>query len=159
MSAAANSAAPEPLELEIYSLSFRLRAPRDEHERLQRAAHHVDSVMRELVAGQPSADTTRLAIQAAFLIASDYFRNMDENFAGGTDSNKAMHRVDDILRGLDIALSGMNSALRAAAPQTSAPVASPPPALLEPEPEPEPEAAPEPEPQYAEEPQEKARDE
>ncbi len=109
-----NSGPPQPLELDIFSLPFRLRAPVDEHARLERAAKHVDMVMRELVAGQPSADTTRLAIQAAFLVATEYFRNMDEAFAGGSEqANPVGRRMDDVLLALDQALSGIKTVLPA----------------------------------------------
>lgn len=106
-----NNSAPQPLELKIYSLPFRLRAPEEEHERLERAARHVDTTMRELVAANPSADTTRLAIQAAFLIATDLFRSLDEGFAGGTPPAQFARRVEEMLTGLDKALAEMKSVL------------------------------------------------
>lgn len=109
---ASRNVEPQPLELEIFNLMFRLRAPKEEHERLMRAGKHVDTVMRELVASQPSADTTRLAIQAAFLIASDYFRTLDESVAGPGKAGEVGSRINDILKGLDIALAEMKSALR-----------------------------------------------
>ncbi len=117
MTSAAESSAPEPLELDIFNLSFRLRAPRDEHERIKRAARHVDTVMRDLVSSQPSADTTRLAIQAAFVIATEYSRSLDESIAGDGNANQVAQRVDDILRGLDMALADMKSVMTPLQPE------------------------------------------
>lgn len=93
-----------PLELEIYGLPFRVRAPWEEHERLQRAARHVDNVMRQIVVSQITPDTARLAIQAALRISHDYMRMADDiaNETGATDENK--RRVDDLLERLENSL-------------------------------------------------------
>src|SRR5205814_1789493 len=94
----------QPLELDIYGQSFRLRAPWDEHDRLQRAARHVDNVMRQIVVAQITPDTSRLAIQAALRISYDYLRLMDDiaHETGATDENK--RRVDDLLQRLEESL-------------------------------------------------------
>lgn len=96
-----------PLEVEIYGLPFRLRAPIEEHDRLRRAARHVDNVMREVVVSQVTPDTARLAMQAAFLITVDYLKLMDDiaNRNGATDENK--RRVDDLLHRLEESLKSL----------------------------------------------------
>jgi cell division protein ZapA (FtsZ GTPase activity inhibitor) len=102
---------PEPealrLEVEVYGLTFRLRAPLEDHDRLRRSARHVDNVMRELVVSQTTPDTTRLAIQAAFMITLDYIKLMDDiaNETGATDENKK--RVDQLLERLEESLKSL----------------------------------------------------
>lgn len=98
---------PLRLELEIHGHTFRLRAAAEEHERLQRAARHVDGVLDELTASQPTSDTTRLGIQAAFLIALDYIKLMDDADArnGITDATKK--RVDEMVQRLEESLKSL----------------------------------------------------
>lgn len=96
-----------PLEVDIYGLPFKLRAPVEEHDRLRRAARHVDNVMREVMVSYVTPDTARLAIQAAFLITVDYMKLMDDiaNRNGATDENK--RRVDDLLQRLEESLKSL----------------------------------------------------
>ena len=56
---------PAKLEFTIYNLPFRLRAPVEEHDRLRRAAKHVDELMKQLSESQVTPDTAKLALQAA----------------------------------------------------------------------------------------------
>jgi cell division protein ZapA (FtsZ GTPase activity inhibitor) len=96
-----------PLEVDIYGLPFKLRAPIEEHDRLRRAARHVDNVMREVMVSHVTPDTARLAMQAAFLITVDYMKLMDDiaNRNGATDDNK--RRVDDLLQRLEESLKSL----------------------------------------------------
>jgi cell division protein ZapA (FtsZ GTPase activity inhibitor) len=96
----------EPLELDIFGLPFRLRAPLDEHDRLKRAAIHVDNVLKELASNQKTPDTGRLAIQAAMMITLDYIALMDDITSNGT-SDRVRQRVDDLLRRLDESLNSL----------------------------------------------------
>ena len=98
---------PAKLELEIYGLTFRLRAPAEDHDRLKRAARHVDNVMRELTVSQTTPDTSRLAIQAAFMITLDYIKLMDDiaHESGATDENR--RRVDQLLQRLEDSLKSL----------------------------------------------------
>lgn len=93
------------IELDIFNLPFRLRAPADEHDRLRRAARHVNDVMRELVVNRQSPDSTRLAIQAAFLIAHDYIKLMEDTSRVDGVNDETRRRVDELLRRLDESLS------------------------------------------------------
>jgi cell division protein ZapA (FtsZ GTPase activity inhibitor) len=93
-----------PVELDIYGHSFRLRAPTDEHDRIKRAARHVDNVLRELVVSQTTPDTGRLAIQAAFLITLDYLKLMDDIHQESGITDEVKRRVDDLTRRLDESL-------------------------------------------------------
>ena len=95
------------IELDIFNLPFRLRAPADEHDRLRRAARHVNDVMRELVVSQSTPDTVRLAIQAAFLITHEYVKLMDDHARqiGLTDDRQ--RRVEDLIARLDESLRSL----------------------------------------------------
>lgn len=92
------------LELDIYGHTFRLRAPAEDHDRLKRAARRVDEVLREISVSQVTPDTTRLGIQAAFLISLDYVKLVDDidNRNGATDENRK--KVDDLLQRLEESL-------------------------------------------------------
>ena len=98
---------PLRLELDIYGHVFRLRAPLEEQDRLKRAARHVDNVLREISVSQATPDSTRLGIQAAFLIALDYIKLMDDiaNRNGTTDETRK--RVDDLLQRLEESLRAL----------------------------------------------------
>lgn len=103
MTTNADSEVPR-IEVEIYNMVFRLRAPVEEHDRLKRAARHVDNVLRELVVSQTSPDTTRLAIQAAFLISHDYLKIAEDITGREGVATKSVERMDDLLRRLDESL-------------------------------------------------------
>ncbi len=95
------------VELDIFGMVFRLRAPSEEHDRLKRAARHVDNVMRELVVNMTTPDTTRLAIQAAFLITMDYVKLMDDIATDSGVTNEVRRRVDDLTQRLDESLRSL----------------------------------------------------
>jgi len=92
------------LEVEIFGLTFRMRAPEEEHDRLKRAARHVDNVLRELGQSQSTPDTARQAIQAAFLITHDYIKLMDDLAQQTGLTDERQKRVDDMLAKLDESL-------------------------------------------------------
>ena len=91
----------QKLELEIYNLSFRLRAPAEEHERLQRAARHVDALMRQLSENQTTPDTSKLAMQAALLTTAEYYRMMDDHSIAHGITDDVKQRVDTLIEQLD----------------------------------------------------------
>ncbi len=95
------------LDLEIYGQAFRVRAPEEDHERLQDAARHVTQVMRKLENTQTSPDTARLAMQAALLISADYHKLKDEfdDKTGATAENK--RRVDMLIERLEESLKSL----------------------------------------------------
>ncbi|MBX7246088.1 MAG: cell division protein ZapA [Candidatus Sumerlaeaceae bacterium] len=95
----------ERLELEIYGLVFRLRAPVEEHDRLKRAGRQVDNAIRELAVSQKTPDSTRLAIQAAFLISHDFIKLMDDFAAKNGVTDETRRRVDDLLQRIDDSIS------------------------------------------------------
>ena len=95
------------LEVEIFNLTFRLKAPPDEHERLRRAARHVDTVMRELMVSQTSPDTARLAIQSALLISRDYLKLMDDIATADGVTSESRRRVDELVQRLDESLRSL----------------------------------------------------
>lgn len=95
------------VELEIYGITFRLRAPGEDHDRIRRAARHVDNQMRELVVSHATPDTARLAIQAALLIAMDFYKLMEDEASLHGARNENQQRVDDLLQRLDDSLRAL----------------------------------------------------
>ncbi len=89
------------LEFTIYNMPFRLRAPVEEHERLKRAARHVDEMMRELSASQITPDTGKLALQAALLSTVEYYKVIDDANAAVGLTEDVKRRVDDLIEQLD----------------------------------------------------------
>lgn len=98
---------PAKLEFTIYNLPFRLRAPVEDHERLVRAARHVDDLMRRLSESQVTPDTGKLALQAALLSTVEYFKIIDDaqSVVGLTEDVK--RRVDYLIEALDQELADM----------------------------------------------------
>ncbi len=92
---------PSKLEFEIFNMPFRLRARMDEHERLRRAARHVDNLVRNLSSSQVTPDTTRLALQAALLITVEHFKMIDDVTTAHGLTDDVRRRVDDIIERLD----------------------------------------------------------
>lgn len=102
MSDEANSnGAADKLEFEIYNMPFRLRAPENEHERLKRAARHVDGLMRDLSGKTITPDTGKLAMQAALLVTVEYYKMIDDASAVHGLTDDVRRRVDDIIDRLD----------------------------------------------------------
>src|SRR4051794_40407839 len=101
MSSEGNNHVPMKLEFEIYNLPFRLRAAEDEHERLKRAAKHVDSMMRELSSQQTTPDTAKLAIQTALLITVEYYKMIDDASAVHGLTDDVRKRVEGLIERLD----------------------------------------------------------
>jgi len=95
------------LEFTIYNLPFRLRAPVEEHERLKRAARHVDELMRQLSESQVTPDTGKLALQAALLSTVEYFKIIDDaaSVVGLTEDVK--RRVDFLIDTLEQELADL----------------------------------------------------
>jgi cell division protein ZapA (FtsZ GTPase activity inhibitor) len=98
---------PTRLELDIYGLPFRLRAPIEEHDRLRRAARHVDNVMREQSVNMTTNDTARLAMQTAFLVALDYMKLMDDIAGENGVTDQVRRRVDELMQRLDESLKSL----------------------------------------------------
>jgi cell division protein ZapA (FtsZ GTPase activity inhibitor) len=96
---------PTKLEFEIYNLPFRLRAPKEEHERLRRAAKHVDSMMRELSGSQVTPDTSKLAMQAAVLITAEYYKKIDDIAAENGLTDDVRERLNRLIQLVDEELS------------------------------------------------------
>jgi cell division protein ZapA (FtsZ GTPase activity inhibitor) len=98
---------PAKLEFTIYNLPFRLRAPVEEHERLRRAARHVDELMRQLSETQVTPDTGKLALQAALLSTVEYFKIIDDaaSVVGLTEDVK--RRVDYLIETLEQELADL----------------------------------------------------
>ena len=135
LDAAPETAPAVPLELEIYNIPLRLRAPEPEHDRLRRAARHVDSVMRDQLAVLPLADPARLAVQAAFIVATEYFRSLDQHLEAeaargpATDPTRSAtaavtRRLDTLVEGLDQSLAELETAARPARMLTADEIAS-----------------------------------
>jgi cell division protein ZapA (FtsZ GTPase activity inhibitor) len=95
------------IELEVYGLTFRLRAPAEDHDRIRRAARHVENVMRELVVSQTSPDTSRLALQAALIISMDYFKAVEEEVNRNGATNESNRRVDELLQRIEDSLRAL----------------------------------------------------
>lgn len=95
------------LEFTIYNLPFRLRAPVEEHDRLRRAARHVDDLMQQLSETQIQPDTGKLALQAALLSTVEYFKVIDDaaSAVGLTDDVK--RRVDTLIEQLEHELADL----------------------------------------------------
>ena len=98
---------PTRLELTVFNMTFRLRAPTEEHERLMRAARHVDSVMNDLAQNMATPDTTRLAIQSAFVITLDYMKLMDDISTDNGMTNELRRRVEELNQRVDESLKGL----------------------------------------------------
>lgn len=92
------------VEVEIQGHVFRLRAPVQEHDRLKRAARHVENVLRDLEKSNTATDSARLGIQAAFLIALDFYKYMEDQEALAGVTEKSSKKFDDLLRQLDESL-------------------------------------------------------
>ena len=95
---------PTRLELTVYGMVFRMRAPEVEHERLTRAAQHVDSVMTELAQNMTTPDTARLAVQSAFVITMEHMKLMDDIAMENGMTNEVRRRVEDLNRRLEESL-------------------------------------------------------
>lgn len=95
------------LDLDIYGIEFRLRAPVDEHERLRHAARHVENVMRGLENSQNVSDTARLAIQTAFMITLDYYKLVDDVANRNGSADESIRRVDVLLQRLEESLKSL----------------------------------------------------
>lgn len=98
-----NSSASK-LEFTIYNLPFRLRAPVEEHERLRRAARHVDEMIRELGATQTTPDSAKLALQVALLSTVEYYKVVD-------DASSAVGMTEDVKRRVDQLIVQLESEL------------------------------------------------
>jgi len=96
---------PMKIEFEIFNMPFRLRAPADEHDRLRRAARHVDNLLRDLNANQVTPDTARLAVQAALLITVEHFKMIDDVTTAHGVTDDVRRRVDDLIERLDMQLA------------------------------------------------------
>lgn len=92
------------LEFTIYNLPFRLRAPLEDHDRLRRAARHVDELMRQLSESQVTPDTGKLALQAALLSTVEYFKVID-------DTATAMGLTEDVKRRVDFIIDTLEQEL------------------------------------------------
>lgn len=101
-----NSSASK-LEFTIYNLPFRLRAPVQEHDRLRRAARHVNELMQELSASQTTPDTSKLALQAALLSTVEYFKVIDDAASAVGLTEDVKRRVDMLIDQLEQELSDM----------------------------------------------------
>jgi cell division protein ZapA (FtsZ GTPase activity inhibitor) len=99
---------PAKLEFEIFNLPFRLRAPEDEHERLKRAARHVDNLMRELSNSQVTPDTGKLAMQAALLATVEYYKLIDDAAAAIGMTEDVRRRVENLIEQLDSELEALS---------------------------------------------------
>lgn len=98
------NASAAKLEFTIYNLPFRLRAPLEEHDRLRRAARHVDDMMRELSASQTTPDSAKLALQAALLSTVEYYKVID-------DAAHAVGMTEDVKRRVDSLIEQLESEL------------------------------------------------
>lgn len=101
-----NSSAAK-LEFTIYNLPFRLRAPVEEHERLRRAAKHVDELMRHLSETQVTPDTGKLALQAALLSTVEYYKVIDDAAIAVGMTEDVKRRVDDLIDQLENELADL----------------------------------------------------
>src|SRR6478672_8915673 len=101
MSDDVNNGTPVQLQFEIYNLPFRLRAPQNEHERLKRAARHVDTLMRDLGGKTITPDTGKLAMQAALLVTVEYYKMIDDATAVHGLTDDVRKRVDNLIERLD----------------------------------------------------------
>lgn len=95
---------PSKLEFTIYNMPFRLRAPEEEHERLRRAARHVDDLMAQLSSTQVTPDTGKLALQAALLSTVEYFKLID-------DAQSAVGLTEDVKRRVDYLIDALEQEL------------------------------------------------
>jgi cell division protein ZapA len=96
---------PTKLEFEIFNLPFKLRAPDDEHERLRRAARHVDTVMRDLSNSQNTPDTAKIAMQTALLITVEYYKMIDDITTAHGLTDDVRQRVERLIQKLEKQLS------------------------------------------------------
>ena len=96
---------PSKLEFDIYNLPFKLRAPEDEHDRLKRAARHVDTVMKGLAESQTTPDTAKLAMQAALLVTVEYYKIIDDIATAHGLTDDVKRRVEQLIEKLEKQLS------------------------------------------------------
>ncbi len=89
------------LELEIYGQRFHVRAPANEAERLKVAAKYVDETIREVLAMGTTRDTGRLAIQAALMIAVEFYKLKDDIHAEMGLTEEVKRRVNELIARLD----------------------------------------------------------
>jgi cell division protein ZapA (FtsZ GTPase activity inhibitor) len=101
-----NSSAAK-LEFTIYNLPFRLRAPVEDHERLKRAAKHVDELMRHLSETQVTPDTGKLALQAALLSTVEYYKIIDDAAIAVGMTEDVKRRVDNLIAQLENELADL----------------------------------------------------
>lgn len=99
-----NEQDPTRLELTVFNMTFRLRAPTEEHERLARAARHVDAVMNDLAQNMTTPDTARLAVQSAFVITLEYMKLMDDIAKDNGMTNEVSRRLTELDKRLDDSL-------------------------------------------------------
>lgn len=101
-----NSSATK-LEFTIYNMPFRLRAPVEEHERLKRAARHVDELMQQLSSSQVTPDTGKLALQAALLSTVEYYKIIDDAASAVGLTEDVKRRVDTLIEQLEQELADL----------------------------------------------------
>src|SRR5690606_10994468 len=101
-----NSSAAK-LEFTIYNLPFRLREPVEDHERLKRAAKHVDELMRHLSETQVTPDTGKLALQAALLSTVEYYKIIDDAAIAVGMTEDVKRRVDNLIAQLENELADL----------------------------------------------------
>lgn len=101
-----NSSATK-LEFTIYNMPFRLRAPVEEHERLKRAARHVDELMQQLSSSQVTPDTGKLALQAALLSTVEYYKVIDDAASAVGLTEDVKRRVDTLIEQLEQELADL----------------------------------------------------
>lgn len=99
--------APAKLEFTICNMPFRLRAPLEEHDRLRRAARHVDELMKQLSESQITPDTAKVALQAALLSTVEYFKVIDDAQLVVGISEDVKRRVDFLIDTLERELSDL----------------------------------------------------
>jgi cell division protein ZapA (FtsZ GTPase activity inhibitor) len=96
---------PVAIEIQIYGQTFKLRAPAHEHDRIRKAAKIVDDTMRDVKSAQTTIDSSRLAIQSAFLIALDLLTLKDDIHAEAGLTEEVKRRVDNLTKKIEEFLS------------------------------------------------------
>ena len=76
----------------------------EEHERLRRAARHVDELMHQLSESQVTPDTGKLALQAALLSTVEYFKIID-------DAASVVGLTEDVKRSVDYLIETLEQEL------------------------------------------------
>lgn len=89
------------LELEIYGQRFHVRAPESEAARLKLAAKHVDETIHQVLAMGTTRDTGRLAIQAALMVAVEFYKLKDDIHAEMGLTEEVKRRVNELIDRLD----------------------------------------------------------